>query len=230
MTGRKNRPGRVKHETRPNGHRWFGTSCFGVPVLRGGEDARKRIKKRLRQASSQSEASSSETEPSAADDPVETVVQVPQMPTPATDSTVPDTTETLPPSVQKDEVAPNRIRAPPSPPKPTAESTQSTSTTKKPAPQAAVASSSFNSLVQDGWKYGNQGDYKTAERRFADAVQMKPNSAEALFGLGYAREQLGKTEQAYSHYCMTLKHEASSGENHREALGRLKAMGRSCTP
>ena len=205
----------------------LGLLFLAFQLMGGGDDAQETKETSTSGPSAQAEMATSEMESASSDN--QSGESSGSQPASASNVSSSAETNETPPSPQNEAVAKPTESASPSTAKPAAEPSKSTVSPASSPQRAEGATSSFNSLVKDGWKYGDRGDYKTAERRFADAVQMKPNSAEALFGLGYAREQLGKTEQAYSHYCMTLKHEAS-GENRREAEGRLRAMGRTCTP
>lgn len=59
--------------------------------------------------------------------------------------------------------------------------------------------------VEVGDFYFKDKNYRAAESRYSEALQWKPNDAEATFKLGQAQEKLGKKEDAVKNYEAYLK-------------------------
>jgi Flp pilus assembly protein TadD len=102
----------------------------------------------------------------------------------------------------------------------------------KPAetPPANTASTggSVKMLVDEGWRYVEKDDANTAAARFEKALSKNNRSADAHYGLAYVKDMLGKTDQAFDHYCLALKYSPNNSDTHRDVEGRLRVMGQSC--
>ncbi len=59
--------------------------------------------------------------------------------------------------------------------------------------------------VEVGDFYYSQKNYKGAESRYAEALEYKPNDAEATYKLALAKEKLGEKEDALASYQSYLK-------------------------
>ena len=108
--------------------------------------------------------------------------------------------------------------------------TKPASATASPATKSTKPPSqpSGGSLTKQGWNAVNGNDYKKAYDFFDRAVQQRSNSAEALYGRGYASEKLGDKTSAKSDYCSSLSGSGAS-DVAAEVNGRLRALGLSCS-
>ena len=94
-------------------------------------------------------------------------------------------------------------------------------------PPPVLARPSHRALIRRGWAAMDGGNLNEARTLFGEALDIKPTSAEARYGLGYTYEQLGEPETAYYQYCQALREGAGIGSR-REIEGRLRQMGRTC--
>ncbi len=68
-----------------------------------------------------------------------------------------------------------------------------------------VLAGEFDTLVAQGKDAVSIGQFQEAERIFKDALSLRPNHPEALYGAGYAAAQLGKRKTAIRHFEGVLK-------------------------
>lgn len=78
--------------------------------------------------------------------------------------------------------------------------------------------------VEVGDYYYKRKNYRAAESRYQEALQWKPNDAEATFRLAQAEEKLGKKEDAVKNYQAYLKilPEGDYSAEAKSGIGRLR--------
>jgi Flp pilus assembly protein TadD len=81
-------------------------------------------------------------------------------------------------------------------------------------------------LVDEGWKYANNGNYEAAKASFSEAVGMGAGWS-ALYGRGYATEKLGDPGGAVADYCRALA-SGPSADMRGELEAFVRRLGRSC--
>ena len=96
------------------------------------------------------------------------------------------------------------------------------------APAAATAekpAASAKALVKSGWAAAEKSDFGGAISLFDQAVKAG-GGADARFGRGYARENVGDVAGAVIDYCASLN--GANAERKREVEGILSRLGRTC--
>ena len=63
-----------------------------------------------------------------------------------------------------------------------------------------VQGASFNALMKKGNKFLSKKDYENAEQCFVEALSEKPDSAAALYRLGYAQYQQKEYKEALDNF------------------------------
>jgi hypothetical protein len=99
---------------------------------------------------------------------------------------------------------------------------------KTTAPAAATAekpAASAKALVKSGWAAAEKSDFGGAISLFDQAVKAG-GGADARFGRGYARENVGDVAGAVIDYCASLN--GANAERKREVEGILSRLGRTC--
>jgi len=78
--------------------------------------------------------------------------------------------------------------------------------------------------VEVGYYYLREKNYLAAESRLKEALEVKPDCAEALIGLGQAQQKLGKRNDARLNYEAYLKAhpEGPDVEKVKKALAQLQ--------
>ncbi|MGB7556398.1 MAG: tetratricopeptide repeat protein [Candidatus Korobacteraceae bacterium] len=78
--------------------------------------------------------------------------------------------------------------------------------------------------IEVGYYYLRDKNYLAAESRLKEAVEIKPNSPEALIGLAQAQQKLGKRNDARQNYetYLKLKPNGPDAEKVKTALAQLK--------
>jgi len=77
--------------------------------------------------------------------------------------------------------------------------------------------------IEVGYYYLQDKNYRAAESRLQEALELKPDSAPALVGLAQAQQKLGKNEDARRDYEAYLKLEPNGpdAEKAKKALAQL---------
>jgi tetratricopeptide (TPR) repeat protein len=78
--------------------------------------------------------------------------------------------------------------------------------------------------IEVGYYYLGEKNYRAAESRLKEAVQLKPDSAPALLGLGQAQQKLGEKQDAkltYESY-LKLKPDGPDADKVKKALAELQ--------
>jgi tetratricopeptide (TPR) repeat protein len=78
--------------------------------------------------------------------------------------------------------------------------------------------------VEVGYYYLREKNYRAAESRLKEAVELKPDSSAALLGLAQAQQKLGKNEEARKHYEAYLQVDPTGhdAQKVKEVLAQLK--------
>lgn len=112
----------------------------------------------------------------------------------------------------------------------TAGSTATTSSPSRVTPSPAVTpeptSSSYITLVEQGWGALERNDLQAAFAAFERAVKVAPLGVDANYGLGYTLLQRGRTTEATRYLCRAG--ERAVGNDKREIEGVLRHRGLTC--
>jgi len=78
--------------------------------------------------------------------------------------------------------------------------------------------------IEVGYYYLREKNYVAAESRLREAVEIKPDSSDALIGLAQAQQKLGKDDEARLNYkaYLTLQPDGPDAEKVKRALTQLK--------
>lgn len=78
--------------------------------------------------------------------------------------------------------------------------------------------------IEVGYYYLNEKNYSAAVSRLSEAVELKPDSAEALLGLAQAEQKLGKRDEARQSYqaYLKLKPDGPDSEKVKRAMAQLQ--------
>lgn len=78
--------------------------------------------------------------------------------------------------------------------------------------------------IEVGYYYLREKNYRAAESRLKEAVEIKPKSSEALIGLAQAQQKLGKRDDARLNYeaYLALNPNGADAEKVKNALAQLK--------
>ena len=82
--------------------------------------------------------------------------------------------------------------------------------------------------IEVGYFYMNKKNYRAAESRLQEAVELKPDAAAAWVGLAQAQQKLGKNEaarQSYEEY-LKLNPDSAGAEQAKKAMADLQPAAR----
>jgi Flp pilus assembly protein TadD len=97
-----------------------------------------------------------------------------------------------------------------------------------PAPAAETKVAGAQGLVRQGWRYADKQEWASAEGEFRRALELKPNSGPAHYGLGYVLVKQGRSDGAHSELCKAQLYAGSDAALRREISAMLGVIKREC--